>query len=364
MVHRTTTLLIVTSCLLGMAVAELMIRLVAPQPLGVAVPMYEPDDTLSHRLRPSFRGTIRSGEFSTSVRINAQGFRGRAWSADAAPRVLVLGDSFTFGWGVEEECAFPSILEDSLAKTWPGVRVYNAGVPGYGTLQERALADRLVPAWRPQVVVLAFTVGSDLQDNLIRGLHPEAGFEVRDGFLVERGTPRGAPLPFKAWLQEHSHLYVLVQRARVRAALGFAPARREACAHFLAHDPCGDTACAWDLTLEAVRELASTCRAARAHVVVLAIPHPVQVDERLWHRELARVGGSGLSRWEAQRRLEAECRRAGLTFVDPGPVFSHAGSSRLYYRIDRHLTPRGHLLLAEAVLPALEAVCGASIDNP
>ncbi|MCU0612630.1 MAG: GDSL-type esterase/lipase family protein, partial [Candidatus Eisenbacteria bacterium] len=162
--------LILLSGLLSLAAGELMVRLAAPQAIGLAPPMYLPDSTLAHRLKPRFSGRLRSGEYSTRVVINDRGFRGAAWREDALLRVLVLGDSFTFGYGVEEREAYPAVVEELLAAAGCRVAVCNAGVPGYGTLQEAALAERLLTDLAPQAVVLGFTVGSDVQDNLQQGI--------------------------------------------------------------------------------------------------------------------------------------------------------------------------------------------------
>lgn len=84
-----------------------------------------------------------------SVRTNSAGFRG----AEPLPgAILCLGDSTTFGWGVDEEQAWPAELAALLGK--PTV---NGGVPGYSTVQGLATLDRAL-ALRPRVVVLAYLV--------------------------------------------------------------------------------------------------------------------------------------------------------------------------------------------------------------
>ena len=98
------------------------------------------DGDLGWRNSPHLTGrvvgpSLRFPMFEYGVRINADGFRGRALPDDAgtgAMRVVVLGDSFPWGWGVEEEEAYPQVLEGLLG---PGAKVYNLGVPGYSTDQ-------------------------------------------------------------------------------------------------------------------------------------------------------------------------------------------------------------------------------------
>ena len=352
MATRSSLALACAAVALAAVVAEVLVRMISPQAIGLAPPMYVADNVLVHRLWPGYSGDLRSGEYHTQLIINDRGFRGAAWRTDAPRRVLILGDSFTFGYGVEEHEAFPFILQEALG---PLFAVFNAGVPGYGTLQERVLAERLLPEIKPQVVVLGFTVGSDVQDNLEQRVRLSGGYEVRDGFLVQKGTPSGTPLPFKAWLQQRSHLYVLLQRARVRASVRQVqgPPQQTPCAHFLAAEPCGDMAQAWELTLETIRDIGELCSRSGARFIVVAIPHPVQVDDRMWQEESARISGgaNGLDRYAPQRKLADLCNAIGATFIDPVPTMRGRYESPLYYRLDRHLTSLGHALIATTLTP-------------
>jgi hypothetical protein len=74
------------------------------------------------------------------------------------PRVLVLGDSFTFGWGVLDDEPYPQRTEQLLRARGLDVEVINAGIPGYNTEQEAALLDELMPRFQPDQVVLGYVV--------------------------------------------------------------------------------------------------------------------------------------------------------------------------------------------------------------
>ncbi len=93
---------------------------------------FRTDPVLGYALRPDWTALHeRRGEFRVVVRTNALGLRGAAAAPEAAPgtrRVLVIGDSFTFGFGVEDGESFPALLDGLLG---PRVEVLNAGVPGW-----------------------------------------------------------------------------------------------------------------------------------------------------------------------------------------------------------------------------------------
>jgi lysophospholipase L1-like esterase len=79
-------------------------------------------------------------------------------------RILVLGDSVTFGHGSVH--SYPEILEARLKSWRPDVdwQVWNAGVPGYNTSQELAHLLEVGPAFQPDLVVVGF-FENDLTDN-------------------------------------------------------------------------------------------------------------------------------------------------------------------------------------------------------
>lgn len=82
-------------------------------------------------------------------------------------RILLLGDSVTFGHGSIYEHTYPYLLEQRL-KTWrPAIdwQVWNAAVPGYNTSQELAHLQEVGPQFAPDLVIIGF-FENDLIDNI------------------------------------------------------------------------------------------------------------------------------------------------------------------------------------------------------
>ncbi len=107
------------------------------------------------------------------VTISEQGFR-NAPVVTPKPadtfRILVIGDSVAFGWGVAEADAFPRVIERSLRATgFPGdgrtVEVVNAGVPGWGAPNELLFLREEGLALSPDLVLVTL-VNNDLTDVL------------------------------------------------------------------------------------------------------------------------------------------------------------------------------------------------------
>ncbi len=95
------------------------------------------------------------------AKINGLGLRGHEplseADGDAGLRVVCLGDSFTFGWGVEDSETFPVLVEEALnAAVDQPVDVQNCGAPGYNTYQEHQLYKKLMAPLKPDYVVIAW----------------------------------------------------------------------------------------------------------------------------------------------------------------------------------------------------------------
>lgn len=115
-------------------------------------------DARSHVHSPSSSARIMGAEVS----INSKGLRDREFAYVKTPgieRILVIGDSVTFGFGVGQDETFPKLLEKMLNARSPGSsEVLNAGIGNYNTRQEAEAYRRELYRYDPDKIVLAFYV--------------------------------------------------------------------------------------------------------------------------------------------------------------------------------------------------------------
>lgn len=201
--------LLAVSGVLCLGVVEVVFRLLGYQPLYSTYSkpelFWQRDPQLGWSLAPNRVGRFVGPrpfpiQFRTTVRTNSLGLRGADPGpvAPGARRVLVLGDSITAGFEVEEDQTYAALLGPALAAAAPQappVQVVNAGVRGYGTDQEYQLYEQRLRPLHPDVVVLHMTV-NDPEDNTtlhrIRRPYGKGAFVLdRDGSL----KPVGLPVP-------------------------------------------------------------------------------------------------------------------------------------------------------------------------
>jgi hypothetical protein len=119
--------------------------------------MHRPDAELGFATAPHARGAIvLPGGPEVPARHDRSGFRvplaDEAAPANSRPVILALGCSFTYGYGVGAEEAYPYLVGQQLGGT-----VRNAGVSGQGLAHMLAHAKRTVPAERPDYLLVQYS---------------------------------------------------------------------------------------------------------------------------------------------------------------------------------------------------------------
>jgi lysophospholipase L1-like esterase len=319
--------------------------MLAPQPLALG-------SVTSDRLALHIPGAhIRyaRSEFDHVIEINSLGLRDGEVSVEKPVgvfRILLLGDSYVEGKQVASEDLFSERLEEQLAKDRPERRweVVNAGVSGYGTADEVKFFELYGRQLRPDLVILAFTMGNDIRDNLTSPF-----FRWRHGRLVEVKVPplsRGERLAarVKELLTSRFHLVQFLRdRVHELEGRGERTAAEELQAHrerLLAPSAQPEIDRAWALTTALLDRLRHDVARTGAALMIVVIPFRAQVEEASPVFD------------EPQQRLARWARQRSVPLVDLLPALRREGA-RTYYRIDAHFDARGHQVAAREIYRAL-----------
>lgn len=192
--------------------------------------LYQDERSVSYRHDPELgwfpiAGSTKQYKASRtiSIRNNSHGFRDHEYGPKERPRVAVVGDSFVWGFDVEQS----ERLTEALQKLWPTWEVMNLGVSGYGTDQEYLLLQRWFDRLQPDVVLLVFSGDNDRDDNITNSRYGyfKPFFRKAGGSLNLSGVPVFRELPHLA--TQHELLFKsLLVRGLARAILRFGrPAR-------------------------------------------------------------------------------------------------------------------------------------------
>ena len=108
---------------------ELVLRIFKPAYIPLSAATSDSEDYL---FPPnSSRDNISSlpGEFAVTVKFNNFGYRGENMTeSPVRPRIFMVGDSFTFGVGAENDETIPALVEKKLRHKGYAAEVINAGI--------------------------------------------------------------------------------------------------------------------------------------------------------------------------------------------------------------------------------------------
>ena len=197
---------VVLGLALGLVIAEVAFR-VRDEGAFPHLNIYKSDDVLGVRLEPNASMKLRvANNPLTTVTTNGKGYRGAEWPAPSANDVLVVGDSQTFGLGVNDDETFTAVLGKEL-----NAPALNLGVPTWGPLEYAAALDEQLKERKPGAVVFVLNLANDLfegdRPNLKR-------HKVWDGWAVRAETAPAAVtnFPLRRWLMSQSHLVFGVRK--------------------------------------------------------------------------------------------------------------------------------------------------------
>jgi hypothetical protein len=265
----------------------------------------------------------RGREYAVTTHSNNHGFRDnknyRFDKSDGTQRVIIIGDSMSFGNGVEELGRYSNLLDDMLGEN---VEVYNLAISNYGldqaflTLQIEGLR------YNPDVIVLGFSdpMFKRLSRNVTESRWSKPFFELKQGNLHLVPQPNENILAIETF-PDKFYLWMFVKQ-RISAILS----ERES------SDNWANNAA---LTEKIIERLVEISRQSKSTLVIFTI-NPRYILEKEWD-----------TKPDLNRLLEKLSGSNDFHFLDLYPIFKNSDYASLFYPIDGHYTVDGHILVAE-----------------
>jgi len=199
------------------------------------------DPAVGHEHRPNASAHL----MGVDVRTNSKGFRGPELGPKrpGVTRIAMLGDSVTFGWGVQEALTFSAVVQRELNARGIPTETVNLGVGNTNTAMEVAAFLNRIDEIDPDLVVL--------------------------NYFINDAEPTPAPEGSPNWFARTFTLYPVLGGAWdgvKRRVLG-APAWQD-----YYRDLYRPGAAGWAATQTAVARLADECRRRGLSVVMVNIP--------------------------------------------------------------------------------------------
>ena len=322
----------------------------------------------------------------SNMRTNSQGFRDRErpiQRTSSAPRVVAIGDSFTWGAGASYEETFTTLVEHGLNEISPGAEVINLGIIGYQPAEYLSLLRMHGLAYDPDLVLVNLYIGNDLMPaegmvmivagqrhrvhvngnwfhdhvswdhwylyhnlthaygmvvNWLREAREDAGSTSPAVPLTIRMEPKSSPALFSAWSRRY---------LRVIHGIGD---------QYLKHDTPAFLS-RWRDTRETLDKLDALLREHGIPWILVLSPAEEQVDQELQRQYLEMVKGAS-QEYEfdkPQRLLREWSATQGVRLIDLAPAFrANVTQYRLYVNDDIHWNSNGHAMAAAVILREIQ----------
>jgi len=356
---------------------------------------------------PNFQQHFQNLEFAYEVKTNSQGIRYREVpleKPDTTTRVVVVGDSFTEGVGVEAEQTFTSLLEKRFSSPEKPVEFINCGLAATWPMQYARILFHLCLNYEPDAVLIALyandvteTVPSAEPDHidainvklgLERVLHalwpriytifetlsirneagppPTAGQTI-DMISIISQEARQREIPeaeITAWAQRlPPELVAAVNRGAFNGQLLSAGLLRPGYWVDSLDIPTAEAEAQYQVMRSILDEMIRRLQARQIAVGVIFIPSAFQYDPDYGHIwQLA--GVQTRSEWATgqtalERRLDRWAGERELLFLNLTPAYQALAREepdrQLHYPMDGHWTPQGHAVAAAQIAAWLES---------
>ena len=339
------TLLNLAAAGIGLAVTfvllEFVLVWVIPPPLvwRHPQPLHRADEKLGWTMVPNQHAFT----IDKPVVINSLGFRSPELSPRKDPRalrIMCLGDSQTFGFGVAQDETYPARLGALLARAMGDrpVEIVNAGVQVYSTEQEVDQLEQFAPQFEPDVVTLGFYI-NDIEEVLV-GNKTSRMDSATGKFAMGRGVRQLIPARAVYFLRR-SRLVTLVHwrwklfstrgeaNPETRVLLGTPPPKYER---------------SWKIIEEALVRARSLTAARGSRFIVFAVPHPQEFAQAYPHEQY-------------RSRFLDLARRLGIETIDPAPAIRAHGPDvqRFFIPWNGHISGEANALIADLLARAIAA---------
>mgnify|MGYP000033724262 CR=1 FL=1 len=349
---------------------------------------------------------FKTVDFEYTARINSIGIRDRELprERDDAFRILAIGDSYTYGWGVDIEESWPRLLEDALRADGFQVEILNLGKPGVGPPFYAELAERAIPLLRPDMVIIGVLQGNDLRDagpeeemasagdilNCVQSIYPNMAQLMRDmrrkRMAGEERTHKDMPPQIttaednRRWTANTARAFIdemkpekrerfdrleeKVRNAFLEGVLNpymVELALQDPDAYTKAIDPDDPwTQVCIERTAARFMRIRRVAEQYGCEAVVVCIPEGPYVNKPALSN-MTRVGYN-MPEWllttnGMDESIRLACKRAAIPFYEVTHLFrEHQDDPDLYFELDGHPTPKGNHLFVEAFLPVITSL--------
>jgi len=373
--------LVVVTLIIFIIVFEIILRIFFPQPTLIVIQksvktlnIFKESSYLPSELIPGkeVRHIGPENDWDVNVKINSKGLRDREFDYNKPRdryRVLVMGDSFTFGFGVNLNDTYAKIIEKLLDENSnKRVEVINSGFASGKSIDTAYLFFKEEGyKYNPDIVIYGYLPANDLTgievnsrywDNDKNGFptlirNPTTTYIGKEGLQYINTTRVYEEEEVNTFYRIHrfsskySHAYTFFKN-KIKSTIGVYFRKFYEPKYSTIYDTqySEQYSKGWELTKVFILELNKIIEDQGAEFIITYIPAKPQYNDKMWNEFLFVSGNdnSELIRTKPQDLLKEFTSKNNVRAIDLYPVMHDNQEEELYFNIDPHWTNKGHEL--------------------
>ncbi len=354
-------ILLFVVCLVFLTILEIVLRVTEEESKTNELLIFD-NETL-YLMRPNLEYHLIEGELDYNVKTNNDGFRDIDFENYLYKNeiILNLGDSMTYGKGVEVEETFSNLIEDQTEYS-----VLNLGVSGFATFQEYYIGERYAKEYKPDIIILNVFYGNDLAENL--GIINRTLQKTEDSVQGRAATKdrhsyttfEKVKTFFRETLGLKSYLFLAQRYDNTMRNFNFKPPIRVNSFTLKIFDKTkeDDTELseAYEKTFINIDKINDLAKENNAEFIVVLMPPRFQVRDSEWEDTINQytIGDENFIRDLPNQIFKEYFKEKEINYVDLLPSFMEVSDGTYYYNYDGHWTSKGHELATEQILTKIK----------
>lgn len=342
--------------LICIAILEVALRITASPHTG---PQYmQKDPVLHHAQIPNTNLRFVRSEWDTTISVNEIGLRDDPLidKTKTKLRILMLGDSYTWGFGVENHETFSQVLEKKFKQNGYDIDVINAGVVSYSPILEYLFVRERGLSLDPDIIILNLDL-TDLRDDLsyeklavfdehgnlqavpgpqedIIPFYDKLMMNVRTfGFITSTLDNIYARIPHKKEIQKPYARDINVNKLAVL--------RNDVTPHDLQEH--------WDRSFKYIHLTKKLADQNNISFILTTYPFANQHSTQEWKYGKHRFGFGNDILYDTtpQETITSFAHQNDITLLNMVPFFKQSNTYPLYFAFDGHFNQDGHKLVSD-----------------
>lgn len=299
--------------------------------------------------------------FRSEIKTNSLGLRNPEIGKKnpGTKRILFIGDSFTMGWAVEEEEAFPRLVEKMLTSKIPNQKIetINAGFTAAGPSGYYLYYKNFTQTIKPDIVVINLYLGNDITSRLDvdwikkdkKGLPEVVRSKISYIDFYGQLRRKDEPIKYQIPILNESHAFVFFMDRLT--PLPKVKTETEVITPFvcLFKRQCHDLEKAKQEVATLLIEMQKIARSRNQQMIIAILPVEFQIYDQARPKYGIPIPLSTREKQIPNEYFHELFSKHNINYIDLLPDFLDYGNTRTYFSYDDHWNQLGHYIAAEAI---------------